>query len=72
MCMCAVLPGRRILKGVEKVFQGCEKRGLEPQVKAIGTKRRAAIESGADEMLEEHEGEEDDDEGDIITDHDVL
>ena len=47
-------------------------KGLEPQAKGIGTKRRAAIESGADEMLEEHGGEEDEDEEDVLTDGIIL
>ena len=61
-----VLPGRRILKGVAEVFKRCEA-GSEPEVKAVGNKRRRAIDSGAEEMLEEHDGEEDEDDEDILT-----
>jgi hypothetical protein len=61
-----VLPGRRILKGVAEVFKRCEA-GLEPEVKAIGNKRRRATNSGAEEMLEDHDGEEDEDDEDILT-----
>ena len=64
--MKVVLLGRQFLKGVAEVFKRCEV-GLEPEVKAIGNKRRRATHSGAEEMLEDHDGEEDEDDEDILT-----
>ncbi|KAH9844606.1 Translation initiation factor RLI1 [Teratosphaeria destructans] len=61
--LCTVLPGRRVLKGVLKDFCLEAYGYTKPtQISKFGTKRRRALNSGADEALDEESGEEDDDE----------
>ena len=62
----AVLPRRRILKGNQEVFEEC-RLGSKPNMKTIGTKRKRTINSGADDVLDDCDGEEDDDDEDILT-----
>ena len=65
----AVLFGRRILKIVGKnVFKRCSTSSVEPEVSAIGTKRQHCITSGAEELLDNEDGEEDEEEEDTLTD----
>lgn len=63
-----VLLGRRILKVVAKdVFKGCPTRSVEPEVSVIGTKRQRCLTSGAEELLDDEDGEKDEEE-DTLTD----
>jgi len=63
----AVLPRRRVLKGVPVIFEQ-NNVGSAPNVPTIGTKRKRGFKSGADEVLEEEgEGGEVDDDEDILT-----
>lgn len=62
--MCAVFLGRRVLKGVPKIFEGAAN---ATTASAVGTERRRAVKSGADETLDEEGSEEDDEDENIRT-----
>lgn len=61
----AVLPGRGVLNGVPVVFNSTEIADDGPLVDGSGTKRRRVVKSGADQSLDDEEGEEEDDDVDI-------
>jgi len=65
----AVLPGRRVLKGVSRdFFENTAAAGPKLACGTSATKRRRAVKSGADEALdEERGGEEKDDDEEILT-----
>jgi hypothetical protein len=55
------------LKGVKKVFRNGLIVGCKPAVRSIGTKRRRAVNSGADELLDEEGSEDEEDEKHKLT-----
>ena len=63
----AVLPGRRVVKGVPAFFEtSAPSLTAGGNNRAAGTKRRRVVHSGADEALDEEGSEEEDDEEEIL------
>ena len=62
----AVLPGRRVVKGVPAFFETSAPSLTAGGNNRAGTKRRRAVRSGADEALDEEGSEEEDDEEEIL------